>query len=71
MFSRLKKALNPTKPVLLRDVDAAQPEPEKEKQVKDAVSKLVTSLLELERHSYEVRRELSALTLRAVNKAKK
>ncbi len=73
MFSRFRKALRPakTEPVLLRDVDAAHMDPEKERQVKDAVGKLVGSLLELERHSYEVRRELSTLTLQAVNRVKK
>lgn len=73
MFDRFKKALKPakTEPVLLSDVNAAQPDPEKEQQVKVAVGRLVSSLLELERHSYEVRKELSTLTLQAVNRVKK
>ncbi len=74
MLDRLKNAFSSkakTSPVLLRDVDAAPQDPKTEHDVKEAVAKLVTSLLELERHSYEVRQKLSTMTLRVVNKAKK
>lgn len=74
MLDRLKNAFSSkakTAPVLLRDVNVASQSPEKEHEVKEAVAKLVSSLLELERHSYEVRQKLSTMTLRVVNKAKK
>ena len=74
MLGHIKRALrigHRTEPVLLESVTVAQQDPEKERQVKVAVGNLVKSLLELERHSYEVRRELSTLTLNVVNKGKR
>ena len=71
MLDRLKNAFSTkpkTSPVLLRDVEAAPQDPKKENEVREAVANLVSSLLELERHSYEVRKKLSTMTLRVVNK---
>lgn len=74
MLSKLKRVLRigqqPSTAVLLENVDAAKPDPEQKKQVDSAVARLVGSLIELERHSYEVRRELATLTLNVVNRKK-
>lgn len=68
-MSRLKKLLGigeKTKPVLMRDVDPAQQDPQDEQRVQEAVGKLVGSLVDLERRNYLLRRELSSMTLHIV-----
>ena len=73
MMAHIKRALRigqTTQPVLLSDVNVAKQDPEQEQKVKTAVANLVSSLLELERHSYDVRRELSTLSLNAVVRKK-
>ena len=73
MMAHIKRALRigqTTQPVLLSEVNIAKQDPEQEQKVKTAVGNLVSSLLELERHSYEVRRELGTLTLNAVARKK-
>jgi hypothetical protein len=65
----LKKLLGigrKTKPVLMEDVNPAAQDPKNERRVQDAVGQLVTSLIDLERRSYMVRKELSTMTLRVV-----
>ena len=55
-----------TKPVLMEDVEPAPQDPQAEMRVQDAVGKLVTSLVDLERRSYALRRELSHMSLHIV-----
>lgn len=55
-----------TKPVLMDDVNPAPQDPEAERRVQTAVGQLVTSLIDLERRSYQVRRELSNMSLHIV-----
>lgn len=65
----LKKLLgigHKTKPVLMEDVDPAPQNPDEEARVKSAVGQLVGSLVELERRSYMLRRELSNMSLHIV-----
>lgn len=65
----LKKILgigNKTKPVLMEDVKPATQDPHSERRVQDAVGQLVTSLIDLERRSYIVRRELAGMSLHIV-----
>ena len=68
---QIKKLLgigHKTKPVLMEDVNPASQDPKSEARVQDAVSKLVGSLVDLERRSYMVRRELSNMSLHIVTK---
>lgn len=65
----LKKLLgigNKTKPILMEDVNPATQDPSSERRVQDAVGQLVTSLIDLERRSYIVRRELAGMSLHIV-----
>lgn len=65
----LKKLLgigHKTKPVLMEDVNPAPQDPVSERRVQDAVGKLVTSLVDLERRSYSVRQELASMSLHIV-----
>jgi hypothetical protein len=65
----LKKLLGigeKTKPVLMQDVNPAPQDPGSERRVQDAVGQLITSLIDLERRSYMVRRELSNMSLHIV-----
>ena len=55
-----------TKPVLMEDVNPAPVDPQAQERLQDAVGKLVSSLVNLERKSYVLRRELSNMTLRIV-----
>jgi len=69
MSLKLKKLLGigqKTKPVLMKDVDPAPQDPHHEQRVNDAVGKLVGSLVDLERRSFVLRRELSQMTLHIV-----
>lgn len=71
MRDYLKKLLgigHKTKPVLMSDVKPAQQDPEKERNVREAVGDLIASLADLERKSSQVRRELSSTTIRIVSK---
>lgn len=74
MLGHIKRALRigqKTGPVLLENVTAATQDPEREQQVRTAVGNLVSSLVELERHSYEVRQKLATLSLTVVNKGRR
>ena len=65
----LKKLLgigHKTKPVLMQDVKPATQNPQEEQRVNEAVGKLVKSLVDLERKSYLLRRELSTMSLQIV-----
>lgn len=65
----LKKLLgigHKTKPVLMQDVQPAAQKPEDERKVNEAVGKLVKSLVDLERKSYMLRRQLSTMSLHIV-----
>jgi hypothetical protein len=71
MLGHVKKLLGigtKTQPILLSDVEPSAPDPAQDKEVKTAVAKLISSLLELERHSYDVRKELSMIALRSIHK---
>jgi hypothetical protein len=60
-----------TKPVLMEDVKPAPQDPQSERRVQDAVGQLVTSLIDLERRSYLVRKQLSNMSLHVVAQNKK
>lgn len=65
----LKKLLGigeKTKPVLMQDVNPSKQDPSSERRVQDAVGQLITSLIDLERRSYMVRRELASMSLHIV-----
>lgn len=65
----LKKLLgigHKTKPVLMEDVKPSTQDPKSERRVQDAVGQLVTSLIDLERRSYIVRKELASMSLHIV-----
>lgn len=65
----LKKLLgigHKTKPVLMEDVKPASQSPHEEQRVNEAVGRLVKSLVDLERKSYMLRRELSTMSLQIV-----
>lgn len=74
MTGYIKKLLgigHKTHAVLMEDVAPAAQDPNKEEKVNEAVESLVASLKELERQSYRVRRELSGMSIRIVNKGRR
>ena len=60
-----------TKPGLMEEVRPAPQDPVSERRVQEAVGQLVTSLIDLERRSYMVRKQLSNMSLHVVAQPKK